>query len=113
MEKAKEVKEAIRKEFENNDGILNQVQSFIDSVCPEECKEIRLTEKNLKVYLKYDYWDELPSNVLGELETKFNVKVESSNEGGNGIKTYYILSPKITSDMVQEIKRRIKKLFKK
>lgn len=100
-------------ESENNDGILNQVQSFIDSACPEECKEIQLTEKNLKVYLKYDYWDELPSNVLSELETKFDIKVESSNEGGNGIKTYYILSPKITSDMVQEIKRRIKKLFKK
>jgi len=97
----------------SNEGILNQVQNFIDTKCPDECQNIRLTEKNLKVYLKYDYWDELPTHILSELETKFNIKVESSNEGEDGVKTFYVLSPKITSEMMQEIKRRIKKLFKK
>jgi len=96
-----------------NKGILDQVQSFININFPDIKNEIKLTEKKMKIYLKYSYWDELPSNVLNELETKFNIEVESSNEGEDGIKTYYVLSPKITSKMMQEIKRRIKKLFKK
>lgn len=94
-------------------NLLSTVQSFIDSKFPEVKDEIRLAESKLKVYLKYDYWDELPSNVLSGLETKFNVKKDVADEGEDGVKIHYVLSPKITSDMMQEIKRRIKKLFKK
>lgn len=97
----------------NSDSLLDTVQNFINSKFSEISKNIKLTESKMKVYLKYDYWDELPSNVLNELETKFNVRKDATDEGEDGVKTFYVLSPKITSEMMQEIKRRIKKLFKK
>ena len=88
--------------------IKNSIQSLINSKFPSESQNIRLQGEEDKVILKYNYWNRLPENILSILKEKYNI------EGGDvNNKIYYELTPKISNEMMNEIKKRIKNLFKK
>lgn len=89
-----------------NEPVINSLQTLINTQFASE--DIKLQSNDNEVLLKYNYWERLPENILSVLKSKYNV------EGGdNNQKIYYKISPKITSEMMSEIKRRIKQLFKK
>ncbi len=93
----------------SNKSLLNLIQTFINSKFSKESKNISLQNENdNNIILKYYYWEALPQNILSVLKTKFNVKEDESEN-----KIYYTITPKISSEMMNEIKIRIKKLFRK
>lgn len=95
-------------ELEVNGYIKNSIQTLINNKFSSESQNIKLHGNGDKVILKYNYWNQLPEEIMNSLKEKYNVK-----GGDNGNKIYYELTPKISSDMMNEIKKRIKNLFKK
>lgn len=83
------------------------LQTMINTSFKSESHDIRLEDKGNKVMLKYGYWEDLPLNILNKIESKFSIEKDDSDH-----KVFYIISPKITSEMMNEIKNRIKKLLK-
>lgn len=91
----------------NNLNLKSIIQNMINASFKSESHDIRLEDKGEKVMLKYGYWEDLPLNIVNKLESKFKIDKDDSDH-----KVFYMISPKVTSEMMNEIKDRIKKLLK-
>ena len=77
-------------------------------------KRITLQKGDKYILLKFDYWDPLPLQVINVLKSKFVVKIDDvEGDDDEKNKIAYEIYPKITSEMLNEIKKRLLALFNK
>jgi hypothetical protein len=80
--------------------VVKQAMNFVNSnptlkALSDEI-EFQQTMDSNEALLRYDYWDELPTEALDKLELQFNVEVDRDFDEDTGTLTVYRLTPKTT-----------------